>query len=240
MKRSEVAISVSLVPVDYLMIILAGIAAYYFRFWDPIKSIRPVIFNLPFWFFFNWLLLMALVWIICFAISGLYAMRGTSRAIDEISKIALASSTAIAILMFFFFFSRSLFDSRFIILAAWILSIIFVIIGRGLVRFVQKWLYRANIGVHRVVVIGESHLTQGIIASFVKNVRAGYRVVDQFADFNDQTEAALLELKKQDKIDEKRSTGSPSRQHLGEVNTTIIRNASKTKRAIQKDSINIY
>jgi hypothetical protein len=45
---------------------------------------------------------------------------------------------------------------------------------------------------------------------------------------------------KQDKIDEKRSTGSPSRQHLGEVNTTIIRNASKTKRAIQKDSINIY
>jgi hypothetical protein len=51
MKRSELAISVSLVPLDYLMVIAAGIVGYYVRFWEPITAVRPVIFNLPFWFF---------------------------------------------------------------------------------------------------------------------------------------------------------------------------------------------
>lgn len=66
--------------------------------------------------------------------------------------------------------------------------------------------------------------------------------VDQGEIVSNKRLGAVLNFikEKQDKIDEKRSTGSPSRQHLGEVNTTIIRNASKTKRAIQKDSINIY
>jgi len=66
--------------------------------------------------------------------------------------------------------------------------------------------------------------------------------VDQGEIVSNKRLGAVLNFikEKQDKIDEKRSTSSPSRQHLGEVNTTIIKNASKTKRAIQKDSINIY
>ena len=86
MKRSELAISVSLVPLDYLMVIAAGIVGYYARFWEPIIAVRPVIFNLPFWFFFNWLLVFALIWTVMFALAGLYSMRGNSRAIDEVSK----------------------------------------------------------------------------------------------------------------------------------------------------------
>jgi len=202
MKRSELIISVSLVPVDYAMLVLAGIAAYYSRFWQPIVEIRPVVFNLPFWVFFNWLLLLALIWLAAFALAGLYSMRGTTRAIDEISKIILGCSTAVAGLMFIFFFSRSLFDSRFIVLAVWLLTIIFIIIGRGLVRTLQKQLYRFGIGVHRVVIIGESRTAQEIIKSFASNVREGYRVADQFADFSDATELALANMAKEDKFDE--------------------------------------
>jgi len=202
MKRSELAISVSLVPVDYLMLLVAGAVSYYTRFWEPITSIRPVVFNLPFWFYFNWVLLFALIWLLAFALAGLYSMRGTSRAIDELTRIILGCSTAVAALMFVFFFSRSLFDSRFIVLAVWFFSIIFVILGRGLVRTVQHWLYRFNIGVHRVVVIGEGRLAKDIVASFISNIRAGYRVVDQFNDFSDQTELALKELISDDKFDE--------------------------------------
>jgi exopolysaccharide biosynthesis polyprenyl glycosylphosphotransferase len=184
------------------MIVIAGIVSYYARFWEPITAVRPVVFNLPFWLFFNWLLLFALIWLTSFAIAGLYSMRGTSRAIDELSKIILGCSTAVAALMFIFFFSRSLFDSRFIILAAWLFSIIFVILGRGLVRTIQRQLYRFGVGVHRVVVIGESRLAGEVVASFMKNVRAGYQVVDQFADFSDQTELALSGLRRDDKFDE--------------------------------------
>lgn len=202
MKRSELIISMSLVPLDYLMIILAGIASYYIRFWEPIAEIRPVVFNLPFWFFFNWLLLFALIWIASFIIAGLYSMRGTSRAIDELTKIILGCSTAIAAMMFIFFFSRLLFDSRFIMIAGWLFSILFVIIGRGLVRRLQKFLYRFNVGTHRTVIIGEGRIASDIVSGFAENVREGYRVVEQFKDFNDRTEKALAEMKHADKFDE--------------------------------------
>lgn len=202
MKRSELIISASLVPVDYLMVILAGIASYNMRYWEPINVIRPVIFNLPFWSFFNWLLVLSFIWLIAFALAGLYSMKGTARAIDEISKIILGCSTAIAGLMFVFFFSRSLFDSRFIILAVWLMTIIFVIIGRGLVRNLQKQLYRFGIGEHRVIVIGEGQSAQNIISSFVSNKREGYKVVDQFRDFGDASEMALSVMAKTDKFDE--------------------------------------
>lgn len=202
MKRSELAISASLVPIDYLMVMVAGIGAYYVRFWEPVKDIRPVIFNLPFGFFFNWLIVFGLIWLASFAVAGLYSMKGNSRWIDEISKIILGCSTAVMMLMFVFFFSRSLFDSRFIILAGWFFSIATVIFGRGLVRLIQRRLYYFGVGVHRVVVIGEGRLSQDIIVSFAKNIKAGYRVVEQFKDFDASTIKKLEKMKQEDKFDE--------------------------------------
>ncbi len=107
MKRSEIAISASLVPIDYLMVILAGISAFYIRYWQPVQDIRPVIFDLSFEYYFEMLFLVALVWVGSFMIAGLYSMKGTRRLIDELSSILLASSTAVMIMMFVFFFSRS-------------------------------------------------------------------------------------------------------------------------------------
>lgn len=202
MKRSEIAISASLVPIDYLMVVLAGIASYYVRFWEPIEDIRPVIFNLPFGTFMAWLLLFAIIWVISFMIAGLYSMKGNSRAIDEVSKIILGCSTAVMALMFIFFFSRSLFESRFIILFGWVFSIIIVMFGRGIVRFIQRRLYRFDIGVHRVVIIGEGMVAERVIGELAYDLRAGFKVVGQFSNFDGNSEHRLQEMKQQDKFDE--------------------------------------
>ncbi|MEI6288113.1 MAG: sugar transferase [bacterium] len=202
MKRSEIAISASLVPVDYLMIILAGIASYFLRYWEPIKNIRPVIFNLTLGVFINYLAIIAIIWIISFALAGLYSMRATRRPIDEVSKIILGCSTAVMFLMFVFFFSRSLFDSRFIILIGWVLSIVFVVIGRGVVRLIQHNLYRFNIGTHRVVIIGKGQVSEEVINSFGQNIKTGYKIVEQFADFDKEIEVKLEKMAREDKFDE--------------------------------------
>ncbi|MFA5047721.1 MAG: sugar transferase [Patescibacteria group bacterium] len=219
MKRSEIAISASLVPLDYLMVILAGLVSYSIRFWQPIKSIRPIIFNLPFSFFMHYLWLIALIWLISFALAGLYSMKSTRRTIDEISKIILGCSTAVMILMFVFFFSRSLFDSRFIILASWVFSVIFIIIGRSIVRSIQHNLYRFDLGIHRVVIIGDSDLSQEVINNFKSHIKEGYKVVDQFNDFSSETEKALEKLARDDKFDEILvATGSLSNKQLDTLN----------------------
>ena len=202
MKRSEIAISASLVPIDYLMVILAGFVSYSLRFWQPIKAIRPAIFALPFGQFMDALWLIALIWVVAFALAGLYSMQSTRRTIDELSNIFLSCSTAVMALMFLFFFSRSLFESRFIILLGWIFSIIFVIIGRSLIRFFQHYLYRFSIGAHRVVIIGENQLADEAVGAFKNNLNAGYKVITQFPDFNQEIENQLIEMRKADKFDE--------------------------------------
>ena len=202
MKKSEIAISASLLPIDYLTVILAGLAAYFIRFWQPVQEIRPAIFELPFESYLSLLWVVALLWPLGFALAGLYSMRGTSRPIDEIYKIVLGSSTAVAILMFIFFFSRNLFDSRFIIIAGWIFSTLFVIMTRGLIRFIQHRLYRYGLGVHRGVIIGKGPLANEAGENFKKNIKTGYKIVAKFFDFSQTVENQLYELIKKNKIDE--------------------------------------
>ena len=48
MKRSELFFSAIFVPLDYAALILAGIVSYQIRYLKPIKSIRPVAFDLHF------------------------------------------------------------------------------------------------------------------------------------------------------------------------------------------------
>nr|MBP6942865.1 sugar transferase [Candidatus Buchananbacteria bacterium] len=117
-------------------------------------------------------------------------------------RIILGCSTAIMLLMFVFFFSRSLFDSRFIVIAAWLLSIIFVIVGRGLVRLLQHALYHYKIGVHRMVVIGTGGEVVGIIKEFSGRGRAGFRVVDELPDFSVSAQRKLKSWIKSDRFDE--------------------------------------
>lgn len=202
MKRSEIAISASLVPIDYLTVVLAGIASYFIRFWQPVQEIRPAIFELPFESYLALLWGIALIWTIGFAMSGLYSMRSTRRPIDEIYKIILGSSTAVAILMFIFFFSRNLFDSRFIIIAGWLFSTIFVIIVRGIIRFIQHSLYKYGLGVHRVIIIGKGKLAQEATENFKHDIKAGFKVVGKFSDFSDQTEKEISIMIEGDKVDE--------------------------------------
>ncbi|NCN07451.1 sugar transferase [Candidatus Falkowbacteria bacterium] len=202
MKRSEIAISASLVPIDYLTVVLAGIASYSIRFWQPVQEIRPAIFELSFNSYLGFLWGISAIWIFGFAIAGLYSMRGTRRPIDEIYKIILGSSTAVAILMFIFFFSRNLFDSRFIIIAGWIFSTIFVITSRGLIRLIQHSLYKYGLGVHRVIIIGRGKLAQEVEENFKKDVKAGFKVVGKFSDFSLESEKEIYQLLMSDKFDE--------------------------------------
>ena len=48
MKRSELFFSFILLPIDFIMIVLAGISAYYLRISDVATGVRPIIYNLPY------------------------------------------------------------------------------------------------------------------------------------------------------------------------------------------------
>lgn len=202
MKRSELFFSFLLVPLDFLMITLAGISAYSIRYAEFMQGLRPVIFNLPFSEYLKIVLLFSFLWVIIFAFAGLYAIKGARRLINEIYKVILACSTGLILIVILIFIRRELFDSRFIVLAAWILAIIYISIARILVRLVQRALFKSGVGVHKVILVGNSKTTDNLISEFSSNKNSGYEVIKRLRDFNLETAQELAEYLKIKEADE--------------------------------------
>lgn len=212
LKKSELFFSVALLPIDFLMITLAAVAAYFLRF-QAVIDFRPIVYELPFIEFLKISLLMALVWVIIFALSGLYTIGGTKRLLDEMTKIFLACSTGLVFIVLLIFFQRELFSSRFIILVAWILAIVFVSVGRVATRFIQRALFRYGVGIHRVVIFGEEKSADILVNGFFKQPSLGLKVIKRYKKFDEDAVADLEDLHKTIGIDEVIQTnGTGSRE----------------------------
>lgn len=201
MKRSELAFSAALVPVDFLMLLTSAAVAYYLRF-TAITDFRPVLYEMSFGQYLNLAIIGIVGWLIVFALSGLYAIRSTRRAIDEFTKIFFACSTGVLLIILLIFFQRDLFSSRFIILSAWGLSIVFVSIGRALVRTVQQLLFRRSIGVHQIVLVGSDRTTEDLIGHLAQRRDLGLRVILRLPNGSESALAILNEKLALMKIDE--------------------------------------
>lgn len=212
MKRSELVFSALAVPLDFVALLGATIVAYELRFLPPVTAIRPVIFSLPFAAYLPWALGVAGLGVILFAVAGLYRITPSRRLGEEFSKIALACSTAVALVVGVMFFSRYLFDSRFIVLLAWALALVFTVLSRVVVRQAQRQLYRLGIGVHRIVLIGQGSVTADVEREFTRHPTRGYRVVKQFPAFTPLVAEELANMARNDKFDEVIQTAPNLRQ----------------------------
>ncbi|MEI8361087.1 MAG: sugar transferase [bacterium] len=202
MKRVELFFSFLLVPLDFLMFIAAGVTAYNIRFSQFTAEIRPVIFSLPFGAYLKILVIISLFWVIIFALAGLYKMRGTRSLIKEMYEVVSASSTGLVLIVVIIFFSRDLFSSRFIVLAGWLLAIIYVIFARGLVRLLQRHLFVQGIGVHKIAIIGDSKSADILMTKFSTEKKEGFDVVKRLKDFSLETSQELRAYLENKNLDE--------------------------------------
>ncbi|HAM88000.1 TPA: hypothetical protein DDY55_01525 [Candidatus Falkowbacteria bacterium] len=202
MKRSELFFSFLLVPLDYLMIILAGVSAYYIRYAEFFQSFRPVIFDLKFGGYFNALAIIGFIWIIVFALAGLYSIKNARTLAKEIYRVVLACSTGFMLIVVIIFIQRELFDSRFIVLAGLVLAIIYISLARSIIRFIQRALYKKDIGVHKVVLIGNSKTVDTLIYEFSSSKSSGYKVEKRLRDFSIESAQELESFIKIKEIDE--------------------------------------
>ncbi len=202
MKKTHLWLSFLLVPVDFLMIFLAGISAYYLRFSEFTRGIRPVIFDLPFNEYISALFIISLLWLVIFTFAGLYSIKSSRKLGQEIHKVFLACSTGLALIVILIFFRRELFDSRFIVLAGWIFAIFYVSFGRLFVRWLQRILYRHGWGVRKVLLIGAGKTADTLIYHFSSRKNSGYKVVKRVREIKSETWAELAEFIKDQEIDE--------------------------------------
>ncbi|MFA5994982.1 MAG: sugar transferase [Patescibacteria group bacterium] len=179
MKKIELLFSAILVPLDYLMVLLAGWLAYRIRFTTSVTGIYEVLYPLSFTEFFHGLLICGFFLLIIFAWNGLYDIAGTRRVLDEFRKIFVACSTGITFVIIFLFFNRELFSSRFIILTTWAISIVLVALMRFTVIQIERFLLKRGLGAHQVLLIGDNRTARVLNDTITRYPQLGLRVVER-------------------------------------------------------------
>lgn len=179
MKKSELYFNVLRLPVDFMMLITAGVSTYFLRT-EILSAFRPVLFEfrLPFARYFYLVLFVSLIFTFSYAVSGLYSLKIRRGLLDELLKIISASSAGVMIIIIYVFLRQELFDSRFLVLGGWFFAIMFVFVGRILVSLIQKYyVSRRNFGIHNVIVIGNDELANAIVGKINGDLSYGYRLL---------------------------------------------------------------
>ena len=173
-KRSELFFSVILVPLDFLALLAAFVVSYIIR----VKfEGKPVAHPIPAIEFVQVIAILLPLWIIIFALSGLYAQSNLRGKLGEIGKVFVAVSGGVMLsILLDFFRPVSLFPSKAVPIYAYGLGLVFVLLSRTLVRALQRWLFQFGVGVHNMIIIGSGDIAQRI-APDLSETFSGYRLL---------------------------------------------------------------
>ncbi|MEK9208744.1 MAG: hypothetical protein AAB910_01565, partial [Patescibacteria group bacterium] len=184
MKKGDFIFNVLRVPLDFLVLVAAGVAIYILRT-RVLDAWRPVLFGpqLPLDRFVWLVLVVSVLFVLMYAASGLYAMKLRMTVPQETARIIVASSAAMMIVILVIFVRAEAFNSRFLVIGYWVLATAMISVGRLVLRSVQRRLMaRYNIGVHRILLIGNDRVTRQLEQTMAADRGLGWRVVKRLDD----------------------------------------------------------
>jgi len=200
MKKLQLILLALRVPVDFLMLLLAAWASYRLRFESFYTGVRPALTRVEFFEYFHTAVQIGVLWIGLFALTGLYVSHRISiRA--ELLRVVSGCSAGVVSLIALMFWQQELFSSRFIVLASFAFAILFVSIGRLIIRALESALYRRRIGISHLVIIGKSKSAEELEENFSLRPELGQVVSATFENFSPTAAERVLELKKENKAD---------------------------------------
>lgn len=194
MKRSELFLMVLQVPFDFFLLAMAGITAYGLRFMPWAVSLRPVLFGLTLAEYLNIVVIVSCVWLIIFALSGVYRIDQNRKLLQELRAVVGACFLGLAAVAIYITFTQEIFDSRFLVGVSWLFAVVYLSLGRLLMRGVRSLLYRAGIGARRVVIVGNEKIASEIMQVIKDRPELGYVVVGELARFPSRNLEAILVL----------------------------------------------
>lgn len=174
-KRSELLFSFLLLPIDFLAILSAFIAAYIIR----VKlDERPVAYPLGIEFFLQIFLLIIPIWILIFALTGLYNQSSLRGRVQEVGKVFVAVSGGVMFMIVVDFVSTDpIFPSKAMPIYAYGIALVTVVLGREIVRGLQRSLFRAGIGAYQTVIVGSGHVAQRLMHKLMDTTKTGYKLI---------------------------------------------------------------
>ena len=167
--------SLILIIADFLTILLSFFIAYVIRVQiDP----RPLLVPVYAFEYARSAFIIAPIWVMVFASLGLYSPNTYNKRLLEWSKILIGSFIGILLIIGWQYVSEDIiFPARLVAVYTFVGSFILIIFERELLRFIRSLLFRFNIGVNRVLVIGNSLTTRDIADNLSDTKKSGYKIV---------------------------------------------------------------
>jgi len=165
-----------LVLMDALATLVANRMWYLARFewgWlpEPVLIPDPAVTNLM-------IVLLTTFWLVVFTFFGLYRERYASSRFDELVTVVKVVTVGILVL-FLVLFVETLdpHSARSLILVYWGAIIVFVALGRIVVRSIQKLLILRGKGLHRALIVGWSDVLDSLYDEVARYPEAGLSIV---------------------------------------------------------------
>lgn len=179
MKKSELFFIFILLPLDIAMIIASFALAYYLRVYVEVGQV----FNRNgSWEYLRYALYLIPIWIIIYALAGLYKKRSDRKLFSDLYKIFISNSVVMLFLVLILFFTKTTFFSRFILFSTWGLSLVFIGFARIILDRMQIYLLKFGIGRRNLLLIGSDHVTSFVANEIRKNPALGMRVAGVASD----------------------------------------------------------
>lgn len=179
MKKSDAIVALAKIIVDGLMSLSAFTLAYYLRMewyeldiFNGLASITlfPAPNTLfPFKVYSEFVLLFTVTLLLVMALQGRYRLGTDEKLLDELHQSFWGIAASMTLLLGYFFFTKEYFFSRLIFGLAWVLTVMFIWSGRGVIRIVLQYFCRLGWGVQSVLILGSGTLASQVLKRLNKN-----------------------------------------------------------------------
>ena len=175
-KKSDYILRLVLIIGDAVALILSFAMAYFIRVHvDP----RPYTFDSQLYNFTLTVVFLLPIMLIILAALGLYRKNiflGKSR-LPEVGRLLLAAVLLVAALIVYSYFKDdNLFPVRVMALTSVVLSFIFLLLERMIVRVIIRHIFKKDYGTKRAIIIGNNKSTEYLADYIASNPESGYRL----------------------------------------------------------------
>lgn len=160
---------------DFLALVAAFTSAYILRVkFDP----RPLIAQIPALTFLYAFLAILPIWILINAFLGLYNQNVYEKRFAEIGRLIISSFLGVLIFIGYDFVSNEvLFPARLVPVYGLLLGFGFLLLFRTLARFIRHLLFRYDVGISNILLVGDTDATSDIAHTMGNTRKTGLRVI---------------------------------------------------------------
>ncbi len=160
---------------DFLALVAAFISAYVLR---GDLSNTPVAHPIPSGTYVGAFFLLLPFWILIFALLGLYSSSIQEKRFNELGRLFIGSFVGLLfVISYGYAVNRQIFPARLVPVYGFSLAFIFLLSYRNLAREIRAYLYRYDIGITNLLIVGNTKVSTELVAGLQNSKISGYRII---------------------------------------------------------------